>query len=134
MWSSCLSLLRSQVCRCTYGTLFIMLPCPSSDSLPWRVGLSVLSVRMRQTLLPCSALGCQGLYGSASTCVHVVIRADINPVLFSYSDFTSRVMSLTVRGGRASIFFLFCKATLFILLQGHAQEDHRDIEQGRLVM
>lgn len=56
--------------------------------------MPILIFLIRQKLLFCFALGCQDLCVSASTCMHVFIRLDIDQVLFRYSDFPPRVIVL----------------------------------------
>lgn len=99
---------------CPYGSLSTMMPCSFSHSLSQRSSLSVLIPKMRQKLLFCFALGCQGLFVSASTCVRVFVIPDIDRILFGYSHF--RVERWHLLWGPKSQHFLPC---YLLVLQGN---------------
>lgn len=127
-WSSCLSASVFRVATptdaCMLSSWDSMSPCSLSHSLSWRAGLPILIFLIRQKLLFCFALGCQDLCVSASTCMHVFIRLDINRVLFRYSDFPSRVIVL-IAGAKEPTFssllsvFLFVRQSLSCLGDTH---------------
>lgn len=99
-----------------HGTL--CRPAPFPFLYPGELALPILIFLIRQTFPFCFALCCQGLYVSASTCMHVFIRLDIDRVLFCYSDFPSRVIVLTAGAEEPASSFLL-SVLFFFYLRGN---------------